>query len=187
MIIPFSKVCRDYLALRGESPDLLPLLEEGEEGAVLTLADELKVRLPQAALQASLEAHPSAPGEVVESMVSPLVAPGGVLLIRLPSDFLKLCSIWMADWREPVYDVEPSGSLRRILGANAPGWMVCPHRPMVCEDCDADGPFLRVFGSRSSGASARLLYMPRPAFDGETLKICASAYQPMLRLLLETK
>lgn len=55
MLVKIEQVCRDYLALRGESPDLLPHLEEGEEGAVLTLSRELEVKIKPAAVAAALE------------------------------------------------------------------------------------------------------------------------------------
>ena len=185
MKISFSQICRDYLALRGESPDLLPLLGDGEESAVLTLRDELRVRIPSAAIKATLEACPLSLDELREVVATPLPEAGGVLVVSMPDDYLKLYSLRMADWKESVRSVEPPGTLRYELGANAPEWMVCADRPMVCEQRNAEGIRLRIFGSRSEAPPGELLYVPIPDFDdGDSLVISASAYRLMLKCLL---
>lgn len=53
MEVSIEKITADYLALRGESPDLLPVLEEGEDSAVLTLAGALLRRIEGAAAAAT--------------------------------------------------------------------------------------------------------------------------------------
>lgn len=73
-----KEVVRDYLTLKGESPDLLPVLEEGEDSAVLTLADALRVRLPAAAAAATVMTPSALLGDVARE--SPLL---------FPPDFLK--------------------------------------------------------------------------------------------------
>ena len=101
----------------------------------------------------------------------------------MPSDYLKLYSLRMPDWKEAVRAVEPSGSLRAALGANAPRWMICAERPMVTEHRDDAGIFLRVLGSRSETPTKELYYIPLPAFDGDTLTISKAAYHIMLSSL----
>ena len=54
MEVTLKRIVRDCLALRGESPDLLPVLEEDEKSAVLTIEDEISVRLPYEAVAATL-------------------------------------------------------------------------------------------------------------------------------------
>ena len=183
MKISFKQICRDYLALRGESPDLLPLLEEGEESPVLTLSDELRVLLPEAAIRATLECAPVCLDEIKEISPVPHVDDGGVRILRMPADYLRLHSLRMADWKEPVRNTEEASTLRYALGANAPAWMVCRERPMVCEYRDPGGVFLRVYGSNSNSAPLHLMYVPLPSFDGENLQISIAAYRRMLKTL----
>lgn len=180
MRISFETVVRDYLALRGESPGLLPVLEPGEDSAVLTLEAYLRTRLLPEAVRAAI----SLPLHEVDTLVSaspePLADAGGTLILRMPDDYLRLHTLRMADWRESLYATEPFGSLRGALCANAPAWMFCTCRPMVREQRDAAGPYLRVFGSRSSSPPVTCLYVPRPSFDGTTLTLPAAAYIPTL-------
>ena len=183
MNIPFSQICRDYLALRGESPDLLPVLEDGEESPVLLLADELRVKIHEAAVKATLETPSIYLDEIKSFATSPLFEDGGAIILRLPSDYLKFYSLRMPDWKEAVRTLEPSDSLRSALGANAPPWMICAERPMVTEHRDAVGIFLRVLGSKSESSTKELYYIPLPAFDGDTLTISKAAYHTMLNSL----
>lgn len=178
-----DRVIRDFLALRGESPDLLPLLEEGEESAVLTLARELQARLPAAAIEATLAVPPLYLDELKSSDGMVKLDMKGYGVARMPPDYLKLYSLRMQDWKEPVREVEPMESLRWALGANAPSWMICPHRPMVVEERDADGIFLKIYGSSALSSNASILYVPLPCFDGETLTMSRAAYLKMMQLL----
>lgn len=182
MEVKIDDMVRDYLALRGESPDLLPLLEEGEESAVLTLRRKLLASLPAAAAKATVETPRLFLDEVREADVSPEVPQRGVPRYRMPDDYLMFYSLRMADWSEPVEAVEPEGSLRRGLGARAPLWMVCRERPMVLEERDGDGIVLKVYGSDAFDLPASILYVPRPAVEGDTLRISRGAYW---RLLLQ--
>ena len=185
MKIPFSQICRDYLALRGESPDLLPRLEEEEEYPVLTLRDELMVILLEAAEAAVLQTPSIYLDEIRELTSAPLLDDGGVMILRMPENYLKLHSLRMADWKEPVREPEPEGSLRSVLGANAPKWMICAERPMVTEHRDAAGISLRVYGTASVAIPREMLYVPRPEFDGENLSLPGAAYPALLRILVE--
>ena len=178
MKISFEQVCRDYLALRGESPDLLPLLEEGEGSAVLTLTDELRVRLPAAAVAATMETPLFLLDETGDATGAECTDRERYLEIRLPDDYLKLHTLLMPDWREPVKRTEPGDSLRWALGAEMPDWMVCRGRPMVVEDSDGEGKLLKVYGTTAARPS-KLLYVPRPHFDGTTLTISGAAYEAM--------
>ena len=183
MKVSLQRIIEDYLASRGESPDLLPILEEGEESAVLTLSRQLKVSLLPAAIKATLEAPTLHFDELRQANVTPLVDTGGLLVLRMPDDYLRLYSLRMGDWKEPVRKVEPEGSLRYVLGANAPEWMICSERPMVTEKRDATGITLRVYGSQSMSAPPELLYVPLPTFDGETLTLQRSVYEGFLKSL----
>lgn len=180
MKIKFSQICRDYLSLRGESPDLLPQLEEGEESAVLTLTDELRVRLMTKAEEATLELQRQEHDELRTTRIRPETDSAGTIIVRMPEDYLKLYSLRMADWKEAAIATEPEESLRNKLGADAPAWMTCRHNPMVREMRDSGGVFLQVFGSDSAGTEAELTYIPRPAFDGEYLTISRKAYLKIL-------
>lgn len=63
-----TKVVSDFLALRGESPDLLPTLEEGEDSAVLTLAARLEAELPAAAIAATVMTPASLLGDTAKAI-----------------------------------------------------------------------------------------------------------------------
>ena len=180
MKIPFDRVLVDWLALHGESPELLPLLEEGEDSAVLKIADELRVRIVDMAIKATLETPSVFLDEIVDYHTASLMDSSGVVL-RMPDDYLKLHSLQMEDWKEKVTATEPEDTLRYALGANAPAWMICAERPMVKAERDSEGIALRVYGTRSTSPPLRLTYVPRPAFDGETLRVSAAAYHRLLQ------
>ena len=106
-------------------------------------------------------------------------------ILRMPGDYLKLYSIRMADWKEPVRKPEPDGTIRAALGANAPEWMICRERPLVTEERDADGIYLRVIGSDAFDLPATVYYVPLPEFDGETLTISSGAYRLMMERIVK--
>ena len=174
---------RDYLALRGESPDLLPVLEAGgesAESAVLPIATEFRAKLPKAAIEATL-ATPRLQLDELRTVSAKFVPDGfKAAKIRMPDDYLKLYTLKMDDWKEAVTEPEPEGSLRRQLGRRAPAWMVCGENPMVTEERDAEGVYLRVAGSDAFDLPFTLLYVPVPAFDGETLTISKAAYLALM-------
>lgn len=183
MKIWIDTIVKDYLALRGESPDLLPLLEEGEDSAVLTLSRELMARLPSAAVEATLQTPILFLDDVRMAECRCLQESPRSALLRMPSDYLKLYSIRMADWNENVTSVEPSDSLRRILGANAPEWMICRKNPMVTEERDEQGLSLRVIGSDAFDLPATVYYIPLPKVEDDSLTISKGAYYKMLQML----
>ena len=184
MKLTIDEVTRDYLALRGESPELLATLTEGEEAsAVLPLSRKIAARLPRAAVQATLTTPFLCHDEVKAAEPRLELDKRGVITARMPDDYLRLYSLRMADWTEPVRQPEPRESLRWWLGANAPGWMCCKEHPMVVEDRDAGGIVLRVYGSEACDLPATLLYVPVPLFDGNTLVISRAAYYEMLETL----
>lgn len=183
MRVKFEKILQDYMALRGESPDLLPLLDEGEEGAVLTLARQLRAWLPKAAIEATLATPCWLLDEMKIHHGGTEDSGDGSAVITLPDDFLKFYMLDMDDWKEPVFGLEPEASLRRQLGAEAPSWMICPHKPMVLLERSGDSCYLRVFGT--GGITHELRYIPIPEFDGETLVISEGAYGTMLSFLLK--
>lgn len=185
MKISIDQVIRDFLALRGESPELLPELAEGEESAVLTLARELRAKIPAAAVKATLET-PHLFLDEIRSVVSDFtVVSGNCGLQRMPPDYLRLYSLQMADWKEPLRAVEPDGTLRSELGARAPQWMICHERPMVKEQRDTEGICLKVYGSEAFDLPATVFYIPFPEFDGQWLTISRGAYYIMLRSIID--
>ena len=169
--------------MKGESPDLLPLLDEAEESAVLTLHRWLEVQLLNAAIKATLET----PRYLLDSVTS---APGslryrgdGTATLRLPDDYLALHSLYIEGWREPLTDTEPEGTLRDELRGNAPRWMRCEHNPMAVEGRDEDGRFLTVYGVREDAEAHTLLYVPLPTLIDGTLTIAAAAYPRLLQIV----
>lgn len=185
MKLKFADVVRDYLALRGESPELLPLLEEGEESAVLTLERELRARLPGEALKATLETPLLMLDEIREATGKFEMENARIGRLRLPDDYLKLYYIRMADWKQPVRRPEPEGSLRHSLGGDAPEWMICRENPMVTEERDPRGIYLRIMGSDAFDLPATVYYVPVPEFDGETLTISSGAYRLMMERIVK--
>lgn len=94
MTIPFSQVCREYLAARGESPDLLPVLQDGEESAVLTLESWLRTMLVPLAVKATLEADLTRIDDIAEVRLTPEFHDGSALL-TLPDDFLRFLTLYI--------------------------------------------------------------------------------------------
>ena len=180
MQIAFTRVVGDYLALHGESPDLLPELQEGEDSAVLTIERQLRARLLPAAIEATLAVPPESLDTMKSASLAVTSNRAGYCEARAPSDYLRIYSLRMADWREPVWRPEEPGSLRHCLGANAPAWMVCPERPMVIEERDHEGVLFKLYATAEPDIPARLRYIPLPVFDGEFLIISQSAYCRLL-------
>lgn len=170
MKISIEDIVRDFLALRGESPDLLPMLGEDEEAPVLTLRRALAARVEAEAIRATLAVDPERIDTVKKVEVS-------ALPVRLPGDYLRMLSLRMDDWDEPLRGPEPEDSLRRKLGRNAPAWMTCRHRPMAVERRDSGGLTLEVYGTGVT--HGELLYIPRPRFDGARLTVSTAAYREM--------
>lgn len=184
MKLKIDRIIRDFLALRGESPDLLPVLGEGEDSAVLTIAEELRVRLLPAAVKAVLTTPLFDIAEVCEAPAVPARDSFGSLSVALPDDFLRLHTLQMSDWREPLHCVEPEGTLRSLLGANAPAWMACSERPLVLLRRDDSGPSLRIFGTNSD-TIVRLLYVAKPLLTDATLTLPSASYPILLNLLCD--
>ena len=186
MKVSLNKVRRDYLALIGESPGLSPILGEGEDSAVLTLEEELSVRLIPAAIKATLECDPVHLDEIAECSPAIEWGDGGSARLRLPEDYLRLHTLRMYGWKDSVTRVEPPGTLRDSLRGRAPAWMNCPDNPLVVEERDAAGPFLRVYGCpKATERPEQLLYVPEPCIVGDDLKISKAAYRRMLELLIQ--
>lgn len=185
MLIPFDKIRQDFLSLKGESPRLSPIYEEGEDSAVLTVEDQLKASLIPAAVKATLETEPIYLDEVEEIYPEIEWDDRGIGKIRLPQDYLALVEIWMPDWAEGVTRPEPKESLRNDLRGNAPKWMTCPERPVVVEGRDRKGPFLRIYGSSPIyDEPEQLRYIPRPRFEDSYLRISGAAYPTMLQFIM---
>lgn len=94
MTIPFSQVCREYLASRGESPNLLPVLQDGEESAVLTLESWLRTMLVPLAVKATLEADLTRIDDIAEVRLTPEFNDGSAVL-TLPDDFLRFLTLYV--------------------------------------------------------------------------------------------
>lgn len=184
MTVTFDRICADWLALRGESPDLLPVLEEGEESAVLTLSRRLRVQLFPAAVAATLATDPDCLDETRSATLRSAGHGDCHTDFALPDDFLRLVAFEAPDLPEAVRETEPEGTLRRHLGAQAPPWMTGRHRPMAVVTRHPGGRTLRVYGC--AAVSATVTYTPVPEFDGTSLTISTAAYHRMLRDLAET-
>lgn len=183
MKIPYSSVRRDFLALRGESPDLLPVLDDDEQSAVLTLDAFLRAAIPSAAIEATLRADPLSLDEIAvfNGKISWSSRWG---YIEMPADYLKFHYLKLPEWEAGVSSPEPSSSLRFKLGPRLPLWMACDHNPMVVEERTPAGIRLKICGSsRQSVAPESLLYIPLPKLEEEILTISGSAYALMMAAL----
>ena len=183
MKVSLNEICRDFLSLRGESPDLLPILEEGEDSAVLMLSRQLEAAIPMTATEATCSLPPLMleTATKLTGKFSEISNKFGKLY--LPEGYLKLVSVKLYDWEEPVRATESENSLRRELGANAPSWMICRHNPMVTEERDEKGRYLKVYGSDAFEEGYELVYVPNPEFTAGDLTISRSAYFKMLKIL----
>ena len=178
MLVPYEKVRRDFLALRGESPDLLPVLEEGEDSAVLTLDAYLRAALPEMAVKATLQVYEDAQDSLDEigKFEADIEWNGRVGEVRLPDDYLRLYYLKLEEWCEAVRRVEPKDSLRDRLRGMMPAWMACDHRPMVVEINDEIGKKLRIYGGSRKSRKATVLYIPVPLLSDGGLRISTCAY-----------
>ena len=180
MKISFTQICREYHALRGESPDLSPLLDEDEYSPVLSIERELGARLLPAAIEATLGTPLPLLDEIRSVTLTP-VRREGILCIDAPKDYLRFISLKLSDNPEPVKRPEREG-LRYSLGASAPPWMITPANPMVTEHPSPESTTLRIYGS--AGGPVILTYVPMPEFDGVTLTISRHAYYRLQILCL---
>ena len=183
MKIEFRKVVRDYLALMGESPGLSPILEEGEDSVVLTLEEELRVRLPALAVEATLITPAEINDEIRLLRPNVLWSDAGMAEISLPPEFLRFHSLRMMGWRAPVRELEPADTLRDQLRGNAPPWMACKENPLVVLVRDSEGLKLQVFGCDQLSERAELMYIPLPELTDDYLVIGRGAYGKVLELL----
>lgn len=187
MRVTIDRLRRDYLALRGESPGLSPILEEGEESGVLMLEELLKVKLIPLAVEATLET-PLLWLDEIEAASPAVEWTGSVGRMRLPDDYLQLCSLKMSGWVQPVTRPEPSQTLRARLGARCPDWMACPEHPLVLEGRDAEGKYIIVKGVEGKPAEPELLlYVPLPHLTEKKLRISGAAYPRLLEKLVKVE
>lgn len=185
MNVTLERLRRDYLALLGESPGLSPELEAGEESGVLELEELLGVRLPPLAVEATLET-PLLWLDEVESVSPRVTWQNDVGRIPLPDDYLRLYSLLMSGWSQPVDHPESRATLRGSLGTRCPSWMACQENPLVMEERDESGKFLTVKGVAGRPESPlQLLYVPLPHFTEKKLRISAAAYPRLLEKLVK--
>ncbi|MDE5843395.1 MAG: hypothetical protein K2H35_06640, partial [Muribaculaceae bacterium] len=93
----------------------------------------------------------------------------------LPDDFLRLHTLWMADWPRPLSEDEPGDPQRLSLGERAPKWMLTRRlRPMLrlMPATEAASAQLR-FGPTSARRPLMSAYVPAPHFDDAGNTLCA--------------
>lgn len=197
MLIPFSRVCRDFLAVRGESPDLLPVLEDGEDSAVLTLEAWLRVMIIPKAVEATLAVPLDLLDEVEETTVVPTVS-DGFAVVTLPDNLLRFISVSIGENPIPVSVLpdlsalrfSPSNRAHRDFGALD----FCGGRFLrkVSDSSDGNGGTVRLFRlpdgrllaqGLSTATPLRLRYIPIPFLDSsDLLHISLHAYHHLLKI-----
>lgn len=179
MNVALNQIVSSVLALLNESPDLSPALFEDEECSVLKVEDQIKALVGKAAKDATLLIPPMLSDETV--VVSPeYTKEDKNIIVKVPGDFFRFVWLKMSDWEEPVMELTAPDTLRGRLRNQAPAWMINRQRPMVMQDCHADGSVIRVFGSNgkisgfcyerapgiiAGGSGAGIVRIPEAVYD----------------------
>ena len=184
MIVPFSKVCHDFMAAHGESPDLLPVLQDGEDSAVLTLEAWLRTMLIPKAIEATLQCDLKMLGEYEELTLRPSVT-GGFSLLELPDDFLRFVSLSIGENPVPLTSVADPAQIRfrlskdklpcRGLLDTSRSSFAAPGEPKSSLYLLPDGRLL--LDNIEEGSAVSLRYVPKPFLDSsDLLHISEAAY-----------
>ena len=180
MLIPFSKVCHDFLAARGESPDLLPVLEDGEDSAVLTFEAWLRVMLVPKAVEATLAVSPDLLDDITEITLSPTIS-GKYASASLPPDFLRFLSLSIGEIPVPNVEIPDAATLRfRISPSNYNSSLLPPNSSLSNSSlldrsprCIPPSPFPSA--SLLTINPLRLRYIPYPYLDSSDILHISSA------------
>lgn len=188
MIIPFSKVCHDFMAAHGESPDLLPVLQDGEDSAVLTLEAWLRTMLIPKAIEATLQCDLQSLGEYEELTLRPSVN-GGYSILELPDDFLRFISLSIGENPVPLTSVAEAAQIRfRLSKGKLPcrGLLDTSRSSVAASRLSLDEPKSSLFllpdgrlllDNIAEGSAVTLRYVPKPFLDSsDLLHISEAAY-----------
>lgn len=84
----------------------------------------------------------------------------------LPKDFLRLHSLWMPDWGNPIGEESPPDTLRQQLGDTAPDWLATRTSRPIYRIIDMGGGSKELwFGPTKHRRPRAACYVPRPEFD----------------------
>ena len=195
MIVPFSKICHDFLAVRGESPDLLPVLQDGEESAVLTLEAWLRTVLISRAVDATLRTDPSRLEEFGEFTMKARKDTEFEILTP-PADFLRFISLSIGENAPPktvLNDITNFRFRRRRKGDkneglpdrnNSGGIIFRKERTEPDAYILPDGRILieNSWEETAEEKAVTLRYVPRPFLDSsDLLHISEAAYEEMIK------
>lgn len=155
MTCRFETILNDLQVALGETPGL-PALLTGEELPEDWVGNNLQLLVgrfaPGVAMKLFINSEITLLRDVMQPIESmPVKAGDDSALIPLPSDFLRLGAIRMADWEREVEALTPIDSLRSRIGV-IPGVLrrVCsPRFPIVGVRCDNSGRYLEVRGTSS--------------------------------------
>ena len=194
MIVPFSRICHDFLAVRGESPDLLPVLQDGEESAVLTLEAWLRTVLISRAVEATMHTDPSRLEEFGEFTMKTGKGTGFEFLTP-PADFLRFISLSIGENAPPKTTLNKVSDLRfrrrkrdeneGLPDRNNSGGCTFWKERTEPEACILPDGRILIANSGEETAEEKtvtLRYVPRPFLDSsDLLHISEAAYEEMIK------
>lgn len=115
---------------------------------------------------------------------------GDILPCTLPSDFLRLHSLWMPDWPSPLTDEILPDTLRLELGENAPDWLSSrTTRPLYRIVDIGDGIKEMWFGPTKQRHPRQATYIPIPVYDKASdtiLNIQPAVIEPLAAKIAES-
>lgn len=162
----------EMVALRlGELPDLKSGM--WTTGTGCTLRDMVECGLELRALRISREL-PLGECQHLKDLTGTLLTMTDwgldtIFCCELPGDFLRLHTLWMPDWPEPLSEERPGDPLRLALGENAPPWLAKRSaRPMLRIIAAGDNSSATLwFGPSSLSSPRAALYVPAPRYESD--------------------
>lgn len=186
MTVSVNEIISQTLARLGESE---PLLDDAVEfgSPELDVRMAIRMRIPFVAEEVIREADP---GRIRECLSLPAAVErrGGISVVSLPSNFLRLLYIRMSDWESGVtrfIDADSDvASLHRLWSSRGRR-----HRSRPCvaigrrgrASGEEDGSYeLEIFGSGSGAEIAASGWLPVPTLSGDNLIFPPSLMAPLI-------
>ena len=179
--ISILKITSDVAAVLGE-PTVLDC--QPEESPFPGLEDRVRIEAPEVLSVLIKEADVSGISDAKPMTGDVVVEADGVVRLPLTSDFLRLVSVRMSDWRRPVNEITGRGESKYSFQASEfSGVCGNPSRPVAIIGYDKGGN--RCLELHSSGAGARLsycLYLPAPVVSQtDTLEVPDAMYESLIK------
>ena len=178
-----KKLAADVAALLGES---LSLECCPDESPFPGIEDRVRISAPGILASLLLESDISFPVESKSFAKDITVDAGGVAIIPLPDDFLRLLDVKMSDWKRSVTKVTDADHFQAELQQSVhDGIRGNPDRPVVMLATDGEGRrCLKLFSSFQSARLEAGTYIPYPVIGtDDTLPVPLPLYHSLVKAL----